>query len=376
MRATKRGAERTPLDRDCDVLICGASFAGLAVARELAGSGRDVLIVDRYEVGEKQTSACAAPTEWLENLGLGGAIQQTFTQLVIHTPKGTSRWPIPWSFSTFDYRTLCGLLFDQCDADFDTAKVDGRTGDTVHTDRGDIRAPLIVDALGWRRVLGPGTNVQPPEAFLSRGLEVHPDGSGDDLELWLDPAYVRAGYSWSFPAGHELRVGVGSFEPRDHVKEPTVRLAGDLDIPAVRFQGNWIPHKLRKAVDDGIFFTGDSAGHCLPVTAEGIRTALYFGLAAGREIRAVLDGEQTREQALARYGAFSDSHAWKYLWLKRVQNLVSRLNPTPAMPLAIRAMSSERLLAWAFDHYLAIAPPEFAVSGRGARSAAPSPVAA
>ena len=33
------GVERTPLERDCDVLICGASFAGLAVARELAGSG-------------------------------------------------------------------------------------------------------------------------------------------------------------------------------------------------------------------------------------------------------------------------------------------------------------------------------------------------
>ena len=46
-RATKRGAERTPLDRDCDVLICGASFAGLAVARELAGSGALVLVIDR-----------------------------------------------------------------------------------------------------------------------------------------------------------------------------------------------------------------------------------------------------------------------------------------------------------------------------------------
>jgi flavin-dependent dehydrogenase len=357
VRATKRGAERTPLNRDCDVLICGASFAGLAVARELAGSGRDVLIVDRYEVGEKQTSACAAPTEWLENLGLGDSIQQTFSRLVVHTPKGTSTWPLPWSFSTFDYRTLCGLLFAQTDAEFDTAKVDGRTGFTVHTDRGDIRSELIVDALGWRRVLGAGANVQPPEALLSRGLEVHPDGSGDDLELWLDPSYVRAGYSWSFPAGHELRVGVGSFEPRDHVKEPTLRLARDVDVPPVRFQGNWIPHKLRKAVDDGIFFVGDSAGHCLPVTAEGIRTALYFGLAAGREIRGVLDGAQTREQALAAYGAFSDSHAWKYLWLKRVQNLVSRINPTPAMPLAIRAMSNERLLRWAFDHYLGIAPP-------------------
>jgi len=339
------------------VLICGASFAGLAVARELAGSGKDVLVVDRYDVGEKQTSACAAPTEWLERLGLGAAIQQTFDRLVVHTPKGATAWPLPWTFSTFDYRTLCALLFEQTDADFDHAKVDGRTGFTVHTDRGDLRAPLVVDALGWRRVLGAGANVQPPEAFLSRGLEVHPHGRRDDLELWLDPKYVPAGYSWSFPAGDELRVGVGSFDPRYHVKDPTVELARHVDVDAVRFQGNWIPHKLRKAVDDGIFFAGDSAGHCLPVTAEGIRTALYFGLAAGREIRGVLDGRQTREQALARYGAFSDAHAWKFLWLKRVQNLVSRLNPTPAMPLAVRAMTNERLLRWAFGHYLQIAPP-------------------
>ena len=365
VRATKRGAERTPLQRDCDVLICGASFAGLAVARELAGAGRDVLIVDRYDIGEKQTSACAAPTEWLERLGLGASIQQTFSRLVVHTPKGTSTWPLPFTFSTFDYRTLCALLFEQCDATFDHAKVNGRTAFTVHTDRGDLSAPLVVDALGWRRVLGAGANVQPPEAFLSRGLEVHPDGRGDDLELWLDPKYVRAGYSWSFPADHELRVGVGSFEPRDHVKDPTLQLARDVDVPAVRFQGNWIPHKLRKAVDDGIFFAGDSAGHCLPVTAEGIRTALYFGLAAGREIRAVLDGRQSREQALARYGAFSDSHAAKYLWLKRVQNLVSRVNPTPAMPYIARAMANERLLRFAFDHYLRIAPPEFASAAQG-----------
>src|SRR3954453_7417025 len=117
VRATKRGAERTPLDRDADVLICGASFAGLAVARELAGSGREVMIVDRYEVGEKQTSACAAPTEWLHNLGLDGSIQQTFERLVLHTPRNTRTWALPWTFSTFDYRTLCGLLLEQCDAE-------------------------------------------------------------------------------------------------------------------------------------------------------------------------------------------------------------------------------------------------------------------
>src|SRR5436305_10717842 len=229
VRATKRGDARTPLDRDCDVLICGASFAGLAVARELASSGADVLVVDRYEIGERQTSACGIPTLWLDALGLQQSLRQTFGELVIHTPHVTSRFDLPWTFSTFDYRTLCGLLWDQVGSvEFETAKVEGRAGDEVLTDRGSIRAPLIVDALGWRRVLGAGANIQPPDALLSRGLEVHPFGSGSDLEVWIDRSYVPAGYGWCFPADGELRIGIGSFDPRFHVREPTIRLATDL----------------------------------------------------------------------------------------------------------------------------------------------------
>src|SRR3954451_5357286 len=160
VRATKRGAERTPLDRRCDVLICGASFAGLAAARELRGSGADVMVIDRYEIGERQTSACAAPTAWLTNLGLQDSILQTFGELVVHAPGRSDRWPLPFTFSTFDYRRLCELLAAQGDFTFETAKVEGRkkgpwaSSCTVVTDRGELTAPLVVDALGWRRVLG------------------------------------------------------------------------------------------------------------------------------------------------------------------------------------------------------------------------------
>ena len=210
-RATKRGAERTPLSGDYDVLICGASFAGLAVARELTGSGARVLMIDRYEVGERQTSACGIPTVWMHALGLEDAIQQTFASLLVHTPHGTVRWELPWSFSTFDYRAMCELLREQSpEVPFETAKVDGRTGDVVHTDRGDLRAELIVDGLGWRRLLGDGDTVQPPEARLSRGLEVHPFGGGPEMELWIDRSYVPAGYGWSFPADEEVRVGAAA----------------------------------------------------------------------------------------------------------------------------------------------------------------------
>jgi digeranylgeranylglycerophospholipid reductase len=370
-RATKRGSQRTPLERDCDVLICGASFAGLAVARELADSGADVLIVDRYEIGERQTSACGIPTGWLEALGLQDSLRQTFAELVIHTPHTTARYDLPWTFSTFDYRTLCGLLADQGSFEFETAKVDGRTGLTVHTDRGEIRAPLIVDALGWRRVLGAGANVQPPDALLSRGLEVHPPGSGDEMEIWIDRSYVPAGYGWSFPAGDELRIGVGSFDPRFHVREPTARLATDLGSETVRYQGNWIPHALRDATEDGVFFVGDSAGHCLPLTAEGIRTALYFGLAVGRELRTVIGGQRTAQEALRSYARFSASHATAFRWMLRVQRLIPRVAPR-LLAGGLRAMEQQRFVDWAFGHYLDIAHPGFV----GAGTPRPAPVLA
>ena len=358
-RRTKRGHARTPLAADLDVLICGASFAGLAVARELAGSGARVLMVDRYEVGERQTSACGIPTQWLRTLDLMGAFRQEFGELTVHTAHGTSRLQLPWTFSTFDYRELCALLEAQADCDFETAKVNGRSGNVVHTDRGDLRASMIVDGLGWRRVLGSG--YQPPDAPLSRGLEVHPHGTGDDLEIWIDRKYVPAGYGWSFPACDEVRVGVGSFDPRFHVKDTTVELAQDLERDAVRYQGNWIPHRLRDATEDGIFFVGDSAGHCLPLTAEGIRTALYFGIACGRELRAVVEGRATVAQALTSYHDFSAAHEWKFRWMLRVQKIIPRVPPR-ALEQAIRGMRGS-FVEWAFGHYLEIAPPEFAEAG-------------
>ncbi len=358
-RATKRGAQRTPLDADCDVLICGASFAGLAVARELAGTDARVLVVDRYEIGERQTSACAAPTLWLEALELTDSVLQTFPDLVIHTPHGTVRYGLPWTFSTFDYQTLCGSLAAQCEFEFETATVLGRTDGGVETDRGELRAPLVVDALGWRRVLGTGEQIQPPDGYLSRGLEVHPDGTGTELEIWIDRAYIRAGYGWSFPAGNEVRVGIGSFIPRDHVRQPTVKLAQDLDREPLGYQGNWIPHRIREATEGGVFFAGDSAGHCLPLTAEGIRTAFYFGIACGRELREVIEGRQSKAAALASYAAFSAAHRWKFESLLRTQDLIPRVPPRLLAP-ALRLIGNRRFVRWAFEQYLAIAPPGFA----------------
>ncbi len=366
-RATLRGDERTPLAGEAaraDVLVCGASFAGLAVARELARGGHDarVLVVDRYEIGERQTSACAAPTPWLEAMGVSAAIRQELPCMAFHTPHGSARFRLPWSWSSFDYRTLCRELWAQCGrARFEIAKVEGRTGDVVHTDRGDLTARIVVDALGWRRILGPGANVQPPEAQISRGLEVHPEGGGVDLDVWIDRDVVRRGYAWSVPAAGEQRIGVGSYEPRDHVKAPTRAMAGRLDRPAVRYQGNWFPHRLRPAAEDGVYFVGDSAGHCFPLSGEGIRTAFYFGIAAGREIGAALDGRRPAAEALAAYGAFSARHRPAFELAYGLQWLIPRLPPrvlTGVLALMGREKPCRRSFAW----YLEQAHPRLAAA--------------
>jgi flavin-dependent dehydrogenase len=342
-RATLRGADRTPLTADADVLICGASFAGLALARELEGAGLDVLIVDRYEIGERQTSACAVPKPWLEAMGLMESARQDMPCMAFHTPHGSARMRMGWEWTAFDYRTLCVTLRgDAPVGHFEIAKVEGRTGRTVHTDRGDLSARVIVDALGWRRVLGPGDNVQPPEAQISRGLEVHPDGGGVDLDVWIDRSLVRYGYAWSVPAREEQRIGVGSYEPRHHVKEPTQDIAARLDRPAVRYQGNWFPHRLRSAHEDGVYFVGDSAGHCLPLSGEGIRPAFHFARAAAAAIRAGNPrgyvAEHERQRPL-------------YEFAYALQWLIPRLPPR-ALTGAFGVIGRPRIARRAFGWYL------------------------
>src|ERR1700755_1322836 len=116
VRATKRGAARVPFQAGTDarVLICRGSVAGLTVARELRSTGARVLVLDRYEIGERQTSACAAPTEWLRHRGVEASIRQPFGSLLVHTPRvARARWTLPFTFSTFDYPALCAALFEQ-----------------------------------------------------------------------------------------------------------------------------------------------------------------------------------------------------------------------------------------------------------------------
>ena len=49
-------------------------------------------------------------------------------------------------------------------------------------------------------------------------------------------------------------------------------------------------------------------------------------------LRRVIEGRQTREQALTRYASFNEDHRWAFEWLWRVQSVVSAINKYRCAP--------------------------------------------
>ena len=307
VRATKRGAERTPLTATHDVLICGASFAGLAVARELAGSGARVLVVDRYEIGERQTSACAAPTAWLRNLGLARrrsarrSASSSCTRRAAHVPLAAA-------VHVLDVRLprRCARCWPRrATSTFETAKVE-------EPRRRDARAhrPRRRCARRWSSTRSAGAACSARDGATSSrprrcsraAWRSTPTAPAHDLELWLDRRYVRAGLRLELPgrrrAARRRRL-VRPARPRQGPDAAARRrrrrrrraLPGQLDPPRAAPRGRG---RRRSS-------PATAPATACPPPPRASAPALYFGLACGRELRAVVEGRRRASEALARY---------------------------------------------------------------------------
>ena len=316
-----------------EVLIVGASFAGLSAARELRG--RDVLIVDRSPVGAHQTSACALPVALAEWLGIEDAI--LFEDSLMHISVGRERWDVrlPEAFGVIDYERACLLLAAQGDARFERVRVTGRDDDAVLGADGErLTADWLIDASGWRRVLDPAGATEGRDPRLVIGTEDHVPTAlapqADGFGFYLEKSLLRSGYGWSFAAGDHVRAGVGSF-----IKEPLqpamakLRTRDDLG-PGREHHGGAIACVPRPPVDGRVLFAGDAAGHALPITLEGIRPAVFFGAGAGRLVHAALSGALTADEARRRYRALHERHLGGYARLNRIQRLYRYL-PEPVL---------------------------------------------
>jgi flavin-dependent dehydrogenase len=329
-----------------DALVAGASFAGLAAAPR--GRGR-VLLVDRQAIGDGVTSACAAPRGVVEMMGAAGAIQQEHDALVIHTPRSRAVWPLPEPFVTFDYQRFCLAAASGAGAEFRCASVLGRDGQRVRTSAGVVEARVLIDATGPRAALaGPG---RPRRVAFGIESEV-PVPVEPGLHFHFVPE-IPDGYAWAFPCGGATRFGVLSYRGRTKLRPALERFMMRWGARPGPVHGGYLATGWTSGVAGDVFVAGDAAGHCLPLSGEGIRTAILAGDRCGALAQRVLDGALTRAEAAAAYRAFVAAERRRYRGLLWANLLVLGL-PRRWLAVGARWLARPRVRGWFFRHYLGI----------------------
>ncbi len=338
-----------------DVIIVGASFAGLAVASQLRGYR--VLLIDRKPIGTGQTSACGTIWQVLRYWGATDAVLQVHNELVLHTARRSIEFPSPYPWCTFDYRRLCEILFARSGAEFVRAAVQGVAGNAVRTREGDFRARFLVDASGWRAVLASSLDPDHASDDMNFGVEtivsLPPESSAgfsSGLHFWYDPGILRHGVGWVFPRGETVSIGVGAYGRVTRLGAPLSRFAARFATSPDGVHGTYFPKALRAPVAGDVFVVGDAAGMCLALTGEGIRPALFFGEACGRIVRRVLRGELTPEAGLREYAAFVAERRVLFRFFTWLQTILPRLPASwiDAITLLVR---HDRLRPWVLDKY-------------------------
>jgi len=309
-----------------DVIIVGASFAGLATAACIRGR---VLLIDRKPIGTGQTSACATLVRVLEEVNAQEAILQVHPSWTLHIGNHARNFSLTYPFCTISYERFCQSLFQQSASDFLLARALGFEEGQVITTKGRFTAPFIVDASGWRAVLA--NSCRPGlvrESDLIIGIETEVPFTDSGLHFWLLPGH--SGYFWHFPCQETTRFGVVSYQSGGNLKAQLEAFMRDrFRLSMGTIHGGRIPTRLRRPVVDQIFVVGDAAGQCYGLTAEGIRPTIRLGRLCGELIQRCLDGAISREDALREYERRVYEHRRGFQIMRALQKMF------PYIPLSL-----------------------------------------
>lgn len=226
-------------------------------------------------------------------------------------------------------------------------------GDDVHlTDASgrQVSAKMVIGADGANSALGRLGGWSHFEA-MAPALECELSVSDADMARFsgvarFDLDIPKDGYSWVFPKGRHLSIGVGRFfkHERINLHETLDTYMTHLGLQAYTdktVHGFVIPLHPRKegAVLGRLFLVGDAAGFADPVLGEGLSSAILSGIAVGQAIAASGMDLARAQQA---YQAYVNESVLANLATAR--KLASFCYLSPTMRNWLLAKSSERLI--------------------------------
>lgn len=274
-----------------DVIIVGAGPAGLACAREVAGTQLRVLVVEKNDtIGPK---ICAGGlTGIAADFGVPEDQARTFHTHRVHLDgRPPIRIVLARPLKIVGRPALARHHLQKIAGASNIEIVTGTrlirlNNGSVTTEKGDFKFRHLVAADGSQSIVRKHLGL--PSKF-GVGLYYEVPQAADEVIFHFRPKIIRSGYLWVFPHRDHTNIGVG-FNPdtltaglakvilQQYMKQKGFARDGS------PLKGGVINHLYRGYRFGNIFLAGDAAGLASKASGEGISFALLSGREIGRKI--------------------------------------------------------------------------------------------
>lgn len=300
-----------------DLLVVGASFAGMACARSASVLGLDVAVIDKKpEPGAQPHTTGILVQEAAAEIDLPRRVTRKIDGVRLYSPslRSVDLESPGYAFYATDIPEMMRWMADQTMATgaelrFGTRFEGFRRIDSRFVVRGVPEHPrFLVGADGPRSRVASFAGLGRNEEFIF-GVEAEMVGARgidpDRLHVFLDRNLAPGYIGWVVPGVNGAQIGLAcNRSTRPDLPAFLRRLAGVFDLSG----GSVVSHRagpipvggvVRPWAAPGVLLVGDAAGLVSPLTAGGIHNALSFGRSAGRAIADhVLDGGPVPEQVI------------------------------------------------------------------------------
>jgi geranylgeranyl reductase family protein len=300
-----------------DVIVVGAGPAGSTTAYRLARAGARVYLLDRARFPRDKPCGGGLTMRAVRELPFS---VEPVVEDRVHTFELGFRYGRRWSRSANEplvlmtqRRRLDAFLVDQAvevGAEFrDSAKVTAvDPGGAIVIEGERLEADIVVGADGANGITARSLGLPSHEHGVALEGNVGYDHVARERfggRAVVELGAVPGGYSWVFPKGDHVNVGVGGWQSegpllREHLRE--LCAAFELDEASVRdLRGHRLPMRgaTRRPVQNRVLLVGDAAGLVDPLSGDGMYEAFISGRLAAD---AALDLLAGRASDLEQYG--------------------------------------------------------------------------
>jgi flavin-dependent dehydrogenase len=284
-----------------DLIVVGASFAGLVAARTAAMRGLSVAVIDRKrDAGHRVATTGILVKEAAEEIDVPHALTRRVHGVRLYAPNlsHVDLFAPGYFFLTTDTAGLLRWLADEAARAGATmrfgARFTGATrqGDLINLDDLGLSCRYLIGADGARSRVASSFGLGQNTRFIT-GLEIEVEGPQADphlLHCFLDSRIAPGYLAWVAPgpvitqAGlavgpgrkPDLRPFLDRVSPLFRLSEGTVTERRSGLIPAGGLVKPWAA--------PGVMLIGDAAGMVSPMTGGGIRLAFHYGRRAAHLI--------------------------------------------------------------------------------------------